>query len=46
MGKLVKMPRTALPPKIPNNEKCSREHLFPQEVAAMIFAGPELAKIL
>ena len=38
MGKLVIMPRSAPPPKIPNQEKRSREHLFPQEVAAMISA--------
>ena len=38
MGKLVKMPRTAPPPKIPNLEKRSREHLFPTKVTAMVSA--------
>ncbi|MBD0364197.1 MAG: tyrosine-type recombinase/integrase [Coleofasciculus sp. C3-bin4] len=36
MGKLASMPRTAPPPKIPNLQKRTREHLLPQEVEAMI----------
>lgn len=44
MGKLVKMPRTAPPPKIPNREKRSREHLFPQEVAAMVSAAKKVGR--
>jgi type 1 fimbriae regulatory protein FimB/type 1 fimbriae regulatory protein FimE len=39
MGKLVVMPRTAPPPKISNQEKRTREHLFPEEVEAMIRAA-------
>ena len=44
MGKLVMMPRTAPPTKIPNLEKRSREHLFPQEVAAMISAAKKVGR--
>lgn len=44
MGKLVKMPRTAPPPKIPNQDKRSREHLFPSEVAAMITAAKKVGR--
>lgn len=32
MGKLVIMAHTLPPPKIPNQDKRSREHLFPTEV--------------
>ena len=39
MGKLVIMPHTAPPPKISNQEKRTREHLFPDEVKAMIKAA-------
>ena len=38
------MPRTAPPPKIPNQEKRSREHLFPQEVTAMISAAKKVGR--
>lgn len=44
MGKLVKMPRTAPPPKIPNLKKRSREHLFPTEVTAMIAAAKKVGR--
>ena len=44
MGKLVKMPRTAPPPKIPNQDKRSREHLFPTEVKAMIAATKKVGR--
>ncbi len=44
MGKLVKMSRTAPPPKIPNLEKRSREHLFPTEVAAMASAAKRVGR--
>jgi len=44
MGKLVKMPRTAPPPKIPNQDKRSREHLFPTEVTAMISAAKKAGR--
>ena len=44
MGKLVKMPRTAPPLKIPNKEKRSREHLFPTEVTAMISAAKKVGR--
>lgn len=44
MGKLVKMPRTAPPPKIPNQDKRSREHLFPQEVKAMMVAAKKVGR--
>jgi len=44
MGKLVKMPRTAPPPKISNLEKRSREHLFPTEVKAMIAAAKKVGR--
>ncbi len=44
MGKLIKMPRTAPPPKIPNQDKRSREHLFPQEVNAMISATKKIGR--
>ena len=40
----LQMPRTAPPPKIPNLEKRSREHLFPQEVAAMISAAKKVGR--
>ncbi len=38
------MSRTAPPPKIPNLEKRSREHLFPQEVDAMIRAAQRVGR--
>ena len=38
------MARTAPPPKIPNREKSSREHLFPTEVAAMISAAKKVGR--
>ncbi|HEY9769476.1 MAG TPA: tyrosine-type recombinase/integrase [Coleofasciculaceae cyanobacterium] len=38
------MPHTAPPPKIPNLEKRSREHLFPSEVAAMVSAAKKLGR--
>ena len=44
MGKLVKMPRTAPPAKIPNKDKRSREHLFPTEVAAMVSAAKKVGR--
>ncbi len=44
MGKLVKMPRTAPPPKISNKDKRSREHLFPTEVTAMISAAQKVGR--
>jgi len=44
MGKLVKMPRTAPPPKIPNQDKRSREHLFPTEVKAMIAVAKKVGR--
>jgi type 1 fimbriae regulatory protein FimB/type 1 fimbriae regulatory protein FimE len=44
MGKLVKMPLTAPPIKIPNKDKRSREHLFPTEVAAMISAAKKIGR--
>ena len=44
MGKLVKMPRTAPPPKIPNQDKRSREHLFPTEVTSMIVAAKKVGR--
>ena len=44
MGKLVKMPPTAPPPKIPNQDKRSREHLFPTEVTAMISAAKKAGR--
>ena len=44
MGKLVKMPRTAPPPKIPNQDKRSREHLFSTEVSAMIAAAKKVGR--
>lgn len=44
MGKLVVMPRTAPPSKIPNLEKRSREHLFPSEVAAMVSAAKKAGR--
>jgi type 1 fimbriae regulatory protein FimB/type 1 fimbriae regulatory protein FimE len=39
MGKLASMPRTAPPPKLPNLQKRTREHLLPHEVEAMIKAA-------
>lgn len=39
MGKLVVMARTLPPTKISNQEKRSREHLFPTEVAAATARG-------
>lgn len=39
MGKLVVMPRTAPPKKVPNERQRSREHLFPHEVEAMVKAA-------
>ena len=44
MGKLVVMARTSPPPKIPNQDKRSREHLFPQEVKAMIAAAKKVGR--
>ena len=44
MGKLIIMARTAPPPKIPNREKRSREHLFPTEVSAMISAAKKVGR--
>lgn len=44
MGKLVVMPRTAPPPKISNQEKRTREHLFPDEVNAMISAAHSVGR--
>ena len=44
MGKLVVMPRTAPPPKISNQEKRTREHLFPDEVKAMISAAHSVGR--
>ena len=38
------MAGTALPPKIPNRKKRSREHLFPTEVAAMISAAKKVGR--
>jgi integrase len=44
MGKLVKMPPTAPPPKIPDKDKRSREHLFPTEVTTMISAAKKVGR--
>jgi integrase len=44
MGKLVVMARTPPPPKIFNLEQRSREHLFPNEVAAMISAAKKVGR--
>lgn len=44
MGKLVVMPRTAPPPKTSNQEKRTREHLFPDEVKAMIKAAHSVGR--
>ena len=44
MGKLVVMVRTLPPPKIPNKEKRSREHLFPTEVTGMISAAKKVGR--
>ena len=44
MGKLAIMSRTAPPIPIPNLEKRSREHLFPQEVAAMVTAAKRVGR--
>ncbi|MEL7079009.1 MAG: tyrosine-type recombinase/integrase [Cyanobacteria bacterium J06648_1] len=38
------MPRTAPPPKISNQDKRSREHLFPTEVKAMIAAAKKVGR--
>lgn len=44
MGKLIIMARTAPPLKISNKEKRSREHLFPQEVTAMVKAAKRFGR--
>ena len=44
MGKLVIMPRTAPPPKIPNLERRFREHLFPKEVTVMIAVAKKVGR--
>lgn len=44
MGKLVLMPHTAPPKKVPNLEQRTREHLFPHEVAAMIKAAKQVGR--
>jgi integrase len=44
MGKLVKMPPTPPTTKIPNQDKRSREHLFPTEVTAMISAAKKFGR--
>ena len=44
MGKLLKMPRTAPPPMLPNKSKRSREHLFPAEVTAMISVAKKIGR--
>jgi integrase len=44
MGKLVLMPHPAPPKKIPNLEQRTREHLFPNEVAAMIKAAKQIGR--
>ena len=44
MGKLLKMSRTAPPPKTPNKDKRSREHLFPTEVTAIISAAKKVGR--
>lgn len=44
MGKLVIMPRTTPPPKIPNVELRAREHLFPDEVEAMVKAAKTIGR--
>ena len=44
MGKLIIMARTAPPPKIPNQNKRSREHLFPTEVTAIIAAAKKVGR--
>jgi type 1 fimbriae regulatory protein FimB/type 1 fimbriae regulatory protein FimE len=44
MGKLVVMARTLPPTKISNQEKRSREHLFPTEVAAMICSAKKVGR--
>jgi integrase len=44
MGKLVIMPHTAPPKKVTNLEKRTREHLFPNEVEAMIKAAKRVGR--
>jgi len=44
MGKLIIMARTDPPPKISNQDKRSREHLFPTEVKAMIAAAKKVGR--
>jgi type 1 fimbriae regulatory protein FimB/type 1 fimbriae regulatory protein FimE len=44
MGKLMIMSRSAPPPKIPNYQKRSREHLFPREVEAMVKAAKRIGR--
>jgi integrase len=44
MGKLVIMSRNAPPKKIPNLQQRSREHLFPDEVEAMISAARHVGR--
>ena len=44
MGKLAIMPRTAPPKKVANLEQRTREHLFPQEVEAMIKAAKRVGR--
>lgn len=44
MGKLVVMARTLPPPKIPNKDRRSREHLFPTEVAAMVCSAKNVGR--
>lgn len=44
MGKFVLMPRTAPPPKIPNRQKRTREHLLPSEVEVMLKAAKGMGR--
>jgi integrase len=44
MGKLVIMPRIAPPKKVTNSELRTREHLFPNEVEAMIKAAHDVGR--
>jgi integrase len=44
MGKLVVMSPTTPPPKALNQDKRSREHLFPSEVAAMVSTAKRVGR--
>lgn len=44
MGKFSVMPKVAPPPKAPNCQKRTREHLLPQEVEAMLKAARSVGR--